>query len=172
MRSEAFRSCMTENMRSGKLKGLTKDQRRLVFCAIAKSCSKPISYEEALEACTKPKPPSDAQQKLITTYGELPCNEIPLVLEEKRDAIHVALREGEPLRAIEAMDHIVAGLTSMTRCLETGEAIKAATELSRDLRGLKDQYYLPAQEHEVNQRVGKLLEPFLPAPLTTPQGTG
>jgi len=48
-------------MGSGRLKGLSKEDRRIEFCSIAKECSKGLPYEEAkrlcAEAAANPKPP-------------------------------------------------------------------------------------------------------------------
>lgn len=155
-----FNTCIKEALQN---RSLTKEQRRLEFAIAAKLCSgKAQTREEALTLCSKPKPPSEAQQKLMAVYDELPCSEIPVLLDEKRGIIQVALREGEPEKATEAIAHIIAGLNSLTRCLETGAAVKEALEVSKDLKGLKDQYYLPAQEHDINKRLGALLGPFLP----------
>lgn len=51
---------MTKKMGGGRLKGLSKEDRRIEFCSIAKECSKGIPYEEAKglckEAASTPKP--------------------------------------------------------------------------------------------------------------------
>lgn len=57
MSQEVYRSCMAKNMGGGRLQGLTKDQRRLEFCAIAKECSKGVPHDEAIRLCLLPKPP-------------------------------------------------------------------------------------------------------------------
>lgn len=64
MQKEEYRSCMTKNMGGGRLKGLSKEDRRIEFCAIAKQCSRDISYEEARKLCLLPKEP-----KLATKRG-------------------------------------------------------------------------------------------------------
>ncbi len=60
MGKEDYRSCMAKNMGGGRLKGLSKEDRRIEFCAIAKQCSKDLPYEEAIrlcaEAASNPKP--------------------------------------------------------------------------------------------------------------------
>jgi len=57
---EDYRSCMAKNMGSGRLKGLSKEDRKIEFCSIAKQCSKNLSPEEAkklcIEAAANPKP--------------------------------------------------------------------------------------------------------------------
>lgn len=61
MGQEEYRSCMAKNMGGGRLKGLSKEDRRIEFCTIAKECSKGISYKEArpicIEAAANPKAP-------------------------------------------------------------------------------------------------------------------
>ena len=65
MPQEEYRSCMTKKMGGGRLKGLSKEDRRIEFCSIAKECSKGLPYEEArticvasvAEAAANPKPP-------------------------------------------------------------------------------------------------------------------
>jgi hypothetical protein len=57
MNGAEYKSCMGQNMGGGRLKGLTKEQRAIEFCSIAKECSKGISHEEAVKICSIPKPP-------------------------------------------------------------------------------------------------------------------
>jgi len=57
MGQEEYRSCMSKNMGGGRLKGLSKEERRIEFCTIAKSCSKGMPYEEAKKVCSLPKEP-------------------------------------------------------------------------------------------------------------------
>ena len=52
-----YRTCMTKNMGGGRLKSLSKEDRRIEFCTIAKQCSKGLPYEEAREICLLPKEP-------------------------------------------------------------------------------------------------------------------
>ena len=51
--NEDYRSCMKENMGNGKLKGLTKEERKLEFCVIAKKCSKNLPDAEARRICSE-----------------------------------------------------------------------------------------------------------------------
>lgn len=46
-----YKACMASNMGGGKLKGLSKDERKLAFCVIAKKCSKGMSEKEAVSVC-------------------------------------------------------------------------------------------------------------------------
>lgn len=60
MPKEDYKTCMATNMGGGKLKGLSKEDRRIAFCVIAKKCSKGMSEGEARQICLlpkKPKPP-------------------------------------------------------------------------------------------------------------------
>lgn len=54
---EEYRSCMAKGMGGGKLKGLSKESRRIEFCVIAKKCSKNMPESEARIICSQPKPP-------------------------------------------------------------------------------------------------------------------
>lgn len=57
MSQEKYRSCMSKNMGGGRLKGLSKEDRKIEFCTIAKQCSKGIPYKEARQVCMSPKEP-------------------------------------------------------------------------------------------------------------------
>ena len=57
MTQEIYRSCMAKNMGGGRLKGLSKENRRISFCVIAKKCSKGMDEKEALAICSLPKEP-------------------------------------------------------------------------------------------------------------------
>lgn len=57
MSQKEYRSCMSKNMGGGRLKGLSKEDRKIEFCTIAKQCSKGMPYEEAREVCLLPKEP-------------------------------------------------------------------------------------------------------------------
>ena len=63
MGQEDYRACMSKNMGSGRLKGLSKEDRRIEFCSIAKECSKGMPYAEAKKLCAEaaanPKPPKE-----------------------------------------------------------------------------------------------------------------
>ncbi|MBA7690609.1 hypothetical protein ES703_99139 [subsurface metagenome] len=61
MDRSAYKSCMAKNMGGGRLKGLSKEDRKIEFCTIAKQCSKGIPYEEAREICLLPKEPKPAR---------------------------------------------------------------------------------------------------------------
>jgi len=61
MKQEEYRSCMSQNMGGGRLKGLSKEDRKIEFCTIAKQCSKGIPYEEAKQVCLLPKEPKPAK---------------------------------------------------------------------------------------------------------------
>ncbi len=67
MSQEEYRSCMAKNMGGGRLKGLSKEDRRIEFCSIAKECSKGLSYTEAKKLCAEaaanPKPPSTRKSR-------------------------------------------------------------------------------------------------------------
>ena len=67
MKQEEYRSCMTKNMGGGRLKGLSKEDRKIEFCAIAKQCSKGLPYEEAEKLCAEaaliPKAPRAKSKK-------------------------------------------------------------------------------------------------------------
>lgn len=53
MKQEDYRACMSKNMGGGRLKGLSKEDRRSEFCIIAKGCSKGIAREEATRLCAE-----------------------------------------------------------------------------------------------------------------------
>lgn len=63
MGQEQYRSCMSKNMGGGRLKGLSKEDRRIEFCTIAKQCSKGTPYEEAKRICSLPKEPKPQKAK-------------------------------------------------------------------------------------------------------------
>ena len=65
MKQEDYRSCMAKNMGGGKLKGLSKEERTLTFCSIAKLCSGKAKDEaEARRLCSLPKEPKASKSKL------------------------------------------------------------------------------------------------------------
>lgn len=56
MKQEDYRACIAKGLK-GKT-GLSKDERRLLFCTESKLCSgKASSQEEAARLCSMPKPP-------------------------------------------------------------------------------------------------------------------
>lgn len=62
MTKEQYQSCMTSGMRSMP-KGISREQRGLEFCVIAKQCSgKAKSRDEALEICSH-RPPKPFKEK-------------------------------------------------------------------------------------------------------------
>ncbi len=67
MKQEEYRSCMTTKMGGGRLKGLSKEDRRIEFCSIAKECSKGVSQQEAARLCAEsaanPKPPREKRAR-------------------------------------------------------------------------------------------------------------
>lgn len=54
-----YKGCMAQKMGNGALKGLTKEERKIEFCSMAKMCSKGVSHDEAVKICKAmpPKPP-------------------------------------------------------------------------------------------------------------------
>lgn len=54
---------MTKNMGGGRLKGLSKEERRIEFCVVAKQCSKGLPYEEAKRICSEPKEPKEPKPR-------------------------------------------------------------------------------------------------------------
>lgn len=72
---EEYRSCMSQHMGGGRLKGLSTEDRKIEFCTIAKECSKDIPYDEAkrlcAEAAANPKPPRTKRAKKICTLKDL-----------------------------------------------------------------------------------------------------
>lgn len=97
MGQEEYRSCMSGKMKSGRLKGLDKESRRIEFCIIAKTCSgKAKNDEEARVICSQPKPPkpektgrrrrskrgesserSEGETCLLTTLARVHSGELP-----------------------------------------------------------------------------------------------
>ncbi len=75
MKQEEYRSCMSQHMGGGRLKGLSKEDRKIEFCTIAKQCSKDTPYDEAKRLCAEavanPKPPKKPKGKKICTLRDL-----------------------------------------------------------------------------------------------------
>lgn len=63
MGKEEYRSCMSKKMREGRLKGISKEERKIEFCVIAKQCSKGMPEAEARLVCSQPKPPKPPKLK-------------------------------------------------------------------------------------------------------------
>lgn len=81
-----YKACMSQKMGSGALKGLTKEQRRIKFCAMAKTCSGKASNEaEAVKICESipPKPPGEKKPRR-SKVAECDCPEFnPMLLMPK-----------------------------------------------------------------------------------------
>jgi len=71
MGKEEYRSCMAKNMGGGRLKGLSKEERRIEFCVIAKQCSgKTKSENEAKRICSEPKAPKPEKSRATQPAGK------------------------------------------------------------------------------------------------------
>ncbi len=83
MAQEEYRSCMSTKMGSGRLKGLSKEDRRIEFCSIAKECSRGLAYEEAKRLCAEsaanPKPPKEKKGRKICSLRDLEAISVCLV---------------------------------------------------------------------------------------------
>ena len=115
MNSTDYRSCMTTKMGSGRLKNLTKENRRLEFCAIAKECSKNLSRDEALKVCKSqpPKPEKpESEKKERKSHKKNDCT--PCI---GKDVIK-ALYDGDS----DLMDTLMEGpLKDIKKCTEPNE---------------------------------------------------
>lgn len=71
MSQKDYRACMAKGMQG---KTLTKEERKLEFCTLAKLCSKKTSSrEEAQRMCSLPKPPKTTKERGVRRRKEETC---------------------------------------------------------------------------------------------------
>lgn len=97
MSQEEYRSCMSGKMKSGRLKGLDKESRRIEFCSIAKECSKGMSPEEARRVCSQPKvpKPEGERKRRRSKKSECPAFDATTLIPHCERKLTGMVRSGE-----------------------------------------------------------------------------
>jgi len=152
MKQEDYRACMAQGLK-GK-QGLSKAERKLLFCTQSKLCSgKAQSEDQAAELCAKTVP-KWAKQALSKQEEKLACPVRMGRVRETIDTIVLGLKSGDTKEILPASAQL---LNDVTEC-GTPEALQLASVATHEVKGLASRFYMKGEARDVINQLEVLKE--------------